>query len=83
MRVQVHEMVKLVKEYKPAAQEAMQNMKLADKRAQQAAAGASRAQPSPQQRAARAGDTFSLNIPMFFPGADACSLKQASQACGE
>lgn len=52
MLAQVHEMVEQVKEYKPAAQEAVENMKMAAK----AAAAPSRAQQSPQQRGARAGE---------------------------
>ncbi|BDA48430.1 probable protein strawberry notch homolog 1 [Coccomyxa sp. Obi] len=52
---QVHEVVKQVKEYPPAAEEAVQNMKLAAHRAKLAEKAAAR--QSPQQKRSRAGSS--------------------------
>ncbi len=79
-RMQVYEMVKLVKEYRPAAEEAVHNLKMAAKTAtmaQQAAPGPSAPQAAPQPRAARAGDSAALPLPTVknvctMPGASTC-----------
>ncbi len=59
LHVQVHEVVKQVKEYPTAAEEAVHNMKLADQRARLAEKAAAR-QP-PQQNRSRAGLRFFLS----------------------
>lgn len=53
LHVQVHEVVKQVKEYPPAAEEAVHNIKLAAQRARLAEKVAAR--QSPQQRKSKAG----------------------------